>query len=99
MVRRQEFLMAKTLVDVYREAVNKHPRVIVTQHAIERMMERKIDFKEFYGAIREITKNICLIIYETELLNNYTFRFKYNKLKVPVKFDKNRMVLLITTVY
>jgi hypothetical protein len=89
----------KDLADVYQKALNIHPRVNVTRHAAERLIERKIDLEQFVNVLEIVENKICVILFETELQGVNTYMVRHKGLRVPVRVIKESLSLVITTVY
>lgn len=94
--------MAETLVDKYLKVLRFSPHVIVTRHAVERLIERKIDERTFVRHVGKYLKNrLCQLVFDH--IVNGPQRIKFNdqrcRFTVCFKFDDVRKKLVITTVY
>lgn len=93
-------MKTKTLHDVYFNALNFNERVVVTRHAVERIIERKIDVETFILLLkRDIVNHMCERIYECITRNGSGTQITGYGIKVPVSFNEDSMKLFIRTVF
>jgi hypothetical protein len=88
----------RMLVDVHFETLNFHPRIVITRHVCERLVERKIDIANFILLLKSIAKQLCERIYECVYRGAGTIVVGYG-VKIPLSFQQESMKLFVRTVY
>lgn len=86
------------LHSMYKKALSIDKRIVVTDHAIDRLIERKVQIEDFAKALVNIKKNLCVTMFDCEVSGNH-HRIAVGGIKVPIKLDKTSMRILITTAY
>jgi hypothetical protein len=86
------------LAAVYRKSLNFNPRIVVTKHCVDRLIDRKVDVEKFVHTLKDIGKDMEYAIKRYNATGKDVI-FKYDGVVVPVVFRADENKLYVCTVF